>query len=204
MLEATYSGGESDDELNTVTTDTGPSIADDSDSDSDTDDELSDDLPLDVTFEILKNQRRRLVLEYLRDTDETITIGELAEHIAAIENDTTVQQLDAQQRKRVYIGLYQCHLPKMDDAGIIEFNQSRGRIDTGEHMEPLYEYLDVDANNDDQDSTSFKSIHVGGYAAFSSLFFAAQFTQAHTIATVTVVVFLIVVLAASYRAVRAS
>ena len=87
------------------------------------------ELPLDVTFEILKNRRRRLVLDYLREADETVRIGELAEHIAAIENDIPVQQLNSQQRKRVYIGLYQCHLPKMDDAGVVDFNQDRGLVD---------------------------------------------------------------------------
>ncbi|AEN07876.1 hypothetical protein Halar_0654 (plasmid) [halophilic archaeon DL31] len=121
----------------------------------------SPELSLDVTFEILRNRRRQLVLEFLRERDEMVTIGELAEHIAAIENDTTVRQLNAQQRKRVYIGLYQCHLPKMADVGVIEFNKSRGNISPGEHIEPLYEYLDVtngrtgDGDGDGDDNAGF-------------------------------------------------
>ena len=193
MLEATHGGGESDSEIDSV-----PSAeTTEPDADADADDEAPEEqLPLDITFEILKNRRRRLVLKYVRDTEEPVTIGELAEHIAAIENDTTVQQLDAQQRKRVYIGLYQCHLPKMDDAGVVDFNQGRGRIEVGDHVASLYEYLDVGAEEESEAAPS-QTAYAGGVAAFAVLFFVAQLSNAYTLATAVVVVFLAAVLAVS-------
>jgi len=106
------------------------------------------ELPLDLTFEILKNERRRLVLDHLRTVEGESTIGDLAEEIAAVENDCTVQSLGAQQRKRVYIGLYQCHLPKMDDAGVISFNQSRGRVELNPEARPLFEYLEESGDDE--------------------------------------------------------
>jgi hypothetical protein len=150
-------------------------------------------LSLDVIFEILRNRRRQFVLEYLREQEGTVTIGELAEHIAAIENDTTVRQLNAQQRKRVYIGLYQCHLPKMDDVDVIEFNQSRGRITPAEHIEPLYEYLDVaNGDHDDEDEEEpFDRRHGVGFLAFAAAFFVAQLSGAYVIASGVVVLFLV-------------
>mgnify|MGYP000598569648 CR=1 FL=1 len=42
----------------------------------------SGELPLDQVFEILKNQRRREVLAYLRESETEVTLGEVAEHIA--------------------------------------------------------------------------------------------------------------------------
>jgi DNA-binding transcriptional ArsR family regulator len=196
MIEATQSGGDSDthvgaDGAGAATKSPEPDV----DAEPPADDDAAEALPLDVTFEILKNRRRRLVLEYLRDVEET-TIGELAEHIAAIENDTTVQQLNAQQRKRVYIGLYQCHLPKMDDAGVVEFNQDRGRIAVGENVEPLYQYLDI---GDEDDDATFSPVHAGGYIAFTTLFFVAQLSNAYAIASGIVVLFLLVTLWVTYR-----
>lgn len=164
------------------------------------------ELSLDVIFEMLRNRRRQLVLEYLREHDETITIGELAEHIAAIENDTTVRQLNAQQRKRVYIGLYQCHLPKMDDVDVIEFNQSRGRISPGKHIEPLYEYLDV-ANGetdgtDDADAetaeTPFDRRFLVGSVALTSVFFVAQLSGAYMVASAAVLSLLLATVVKTY------
>jgi len=101
-------------------------------------------LSLDLVFEILKNSRRREVIHYLRDQEDgdRVSLGELAEHVAAIENDTTTDQLTSSQRKRVYVGLYQCHLPKMDDMGVVDFNQDRGHVSLAPQAECLTEYLD--------------------------------------------------------------
>lgn len=101
-------------------------------------------LSLDLVFEILKNSRRREVIHYLREQEpgDRVALGELAEHVAAIENDTTTDALTSSQRKRVYVGLYQCHLPKMDDMGVVDFNQDRGHVALAPQAECLTEYLD--------------------------------------------------------------
>lgn len=79
-----------------------------------------------VIHELFSSDRRRLVVNYLvRDADGRCTLSDLAEYIAAIENGCDVEELSSDQRKRVYIGLYQCHLPKMDDAGVIEWDKDR-------------------------------------------------------------------------------
>jgi len=107
-------------------------------------DQTADPLSLDLVFEVLKNERRRRVLKYLCDRDETVSLSDLAEHIAAIENDKPETALSSQERKRVYVGLYQCHLPKMDDTNVIDFNGNRGTIELGENAEQLYPFLDAD------------------------------------------------------------
>lgn len=99
-------------------------------------------LPKDTIFELLKNQRRRYVLRYLADDPGPVRLRDLAERIAAWENDKPMSALSSDERKRVYVGLYQCHLTKMDDAGVVEFNQDRGLITLGERAPLLYEYLD--------------------------------------------------------------
>lgn len=106
------------------------------------------DLSLDLVFEILKNERRRFVLQYMVDRDEQVALGTLAEHIAARENDTTPDQLTSQERKRVYVGLYQCHLPKMDSANIVDFDKDRGTIALGPNAGELYPYLDTSADDE--------------------------------------------------------
>lgn len=115
------------------------------------------DLPLDDVFDLLRNQRRRGVLRYLREkADETATLDELAEHIAAKENDIEIEQLTSSQRKRVYIGLYQCHLPKMDELGVVEYDQSRGTIDLRDisQIEPFLDGLDADSRTEETPSAA--------------------------------------------------
>jgi hypothetical protein len=79
-------------------------------------------------FDLLRNRRRRAVLDYLRRNEGESTLHELAEHVAADENDTSIEELSAQQRKRVYVSLYQNHLPKMDEVGLVEYDEDEGTV----------------------------------------------------------------------------
>lgn len=105
----------------------------------------SERLSDDEMFEVLYNDRRRRILTYLLDHDGASTVGEMAEHIAARENDTTVQLLSSYERKRVYVGLYQNHLPMMDDVGIVDYDKNRGTVrlrDCSDQLEPYLESTD--------------------------------------------------------------
>ncbi len=99
------------------------------------------ELSTDETFELLKNARRRAVLQYLLQNGGNAKLSELAEHIAAAENGISVHELSSDQRKRVYIGLYQCHLPKMDNLGVIEYEKNRGTVELQESVGQLLPYL---------------------------------------------------------------
>lgn len=92
-------------------------------------DAATDRLDRDDVFHILQCRRRRLVLKYLQEHDGPADMRDITERIAAVENDTTVTQLRSQERQRVYIALYQSHLPKMDRDGIISYDQDRGVVE---------------------------------------------------------------------------
>jgi len=136
-----------------------------SDSDVARQESAADDrLPLDQVFEILKNSRRRETLHYLNENGGTATLSGLAEHIAAIENDTTVQQITSSQRKRVYVGLYQCHLPKMDSMDVIDFDKNRGTLEVAKNADQVCSYLG------DSDSGDWYKLYLGLAIAGSLLF----------------------------------
>lgn len=122
-------------------------------------------LSLDLIFDVLKNERRRRVIRYLRDYESQVSLSDLAEHIAALENDTEVASITSSQRKRVYVGLYQCHLPKMADMEIIEFNQDRGIIELGEKAPQLYRYLDNETAQPQETHWYYLAIGVAGFVA---------------------------------------
>lgn len=145
--------------------------------------EPTEELSLDLIFEILKNERRREVIRYLRTHEQRVTLSDLAEHIAALENDTDIASITSSQRKRVYVGLYQCHLPKMADMGIVEFNQNRGIVALGPNASQLYQYLD----NDGPSQRPWHRYYLGlsGAGAFLfvvSLLVGSQFALAPTMA----------------------
>jgi hypothetical protein len=129
-------------------------------------------LSKDVIFHILQNERRRLVLKYLQGREDPIRMRDVAEQVSAWEHDTTVQQLTSKQRQRVYIPLYQNHLTKLDDEGIIDYNQSRGIVERKPLADELDPYLDAfDSSDDDEDDVTGRSVDSWGkyYLGVSAL-----------------------------------
>ena len=98
-------------------------------------------------FEMLSSRRRRHALQMLADTDET-DLGTLAEQVAAWENEKPVSAVSSNERKRVYTSLQQSHLPKLDDAGLVEFDKRSGAVVPSATLEEYDVYLDVVRGND--------------------------------------------------------
>ncbi|MFA9417479.1 hypothetical protein [Natrinema sp. HArc-T2] len=99
-------------------------------------------LSLDDIYHLLQTQRRRDVLRYLRTADDRVRLRELAEQVAAWEQETTVDNLSSDERQRVYISLYQSHLPKLDNHGIVDYDKDRGWVEPTPRAEQLHPYLE--------------------------------------------------------------
>ena len=92
-------------------------------------------------FDLLSNHRRRYAIHYCKREDEPVSLADLAEHVAAWELDKEVEELTSAERKRVYTALQQQHLPTLERANVIEFDDRTVRL-TDEAAE-LDIYLDV-------------------------------------------------------------
>jgi DNA-binding transcriptional ArsR family regulator len=97
---------------------------------------------------MLSNQRRRCVLSYLDRNPEPVSLSDLAERIAAWENDVDTDDLDYKQRKRVYTSLHQTHLPKLDEAGIVDYDREEGTVSLAERAADLDIYLELVGEHD--------------------------------------------------------
>ena len=94
-------------------------------------------------FEVLRNQRRRYVLHYLKGDDGPVELGDLAQQVAAWEYETTTEEVTPAQRKRVYTTLQQTHLPKMDEVGILTFDSDHGVIESTNRTHDISVYLEI-------------------------------------------------------------
>ena len=103
------------------------------------------EVPRNEIFEVLSNERRQCVLHYLKQhQDRRVELRELVDHVAAWENETSLDGLDSNERKRVYTALRQSHLPKLENAGIIEYEHMRGEVevtDQARHVQMYLEYV---------------------------------------------------------------
>ncbi|KZN23635.1 hypothetical protein A4G99_12130 [Haladaptatus sp. R4] len=81
--------------------------------------------PLDTLFEALSSRRRRDVLRYLLDTEDAVDINELATAVARLGPGGGSTH---NQHRKYYSTLYQLHLPKLDSAGLIDYDERNHRV----------------------------------------------------------------------------
>ncbi|WP_299334680.1 DUF7344 domain-containing protein [Haloplanus sp.] len=122
---------------------------------------------LDDVFSVLGNERRRLVLGYLKSTDkDSVELGDLATSIAGWEHDKPAGEVSYDERKSVQTSLYQLHLPKMDELGFVEFDRRCGTVtltDLGTELE-----VSVGADGETRMSSAM-SVVLGVSTVFSAL-----------------------------------
>jgi hypothetical protein len=89
--------------------------------------------------ELISNARRRAVIEHVAalDADEDVGMGDLARTIAGEEHDIPPATVSAEQRKTVYVSLLQNHLPKLDAASVVAWNDRSGMVAHGECVDSL-------------------------------------------------------------------
>lgn len=78
---------------------------------------------LDTYFAILSDQRRRRIIDCLREYRNPMALSDLADEVAVREYDTRITEIPAEKVKQIYTSLYHVHVPKMEDAGLVEYDQ---------------------------------------------------------------------------------
>jgi predicted transcriptional regulator len=101
------------------------------------------DVQTGTLFEMLGNERRRHVIDCLREREAATSLDALADQVAARENDTSVEAVTDHERKRVYTSLQQTHLPKMDEAGVLDFEKGSGTVTPSDRLTEYTLHLDV-------------------------------------------------------------
>ena len=78
---------------------------------------------VDGVFTVLRHRYRRVVLSHLRACQSPVPIEELAQQIAAREDDCSVSDVTAEQTERIRNRLIHQHLPKLADRGLINYDR---------------------------------------------------------------------------------
>ncbi|WP_396612308.1 hypothetical protein ACH9L7_03245 [Haloferax sp. S1W] len=109
--------------------------------------------------DVLRNDRRRLVLEQLREHDGAETVGDLAEFIGESESGQSPPPKNV--RQSVYISLHQTHLPKLDDLEIVDYDSVAKEVTLAEHAAELDPYFTDEANSTPAAALTFATCLAG-------------------------------------------
>ncbi|MFB6079797.1 MAG: hypothetical protein ABEJ81_02170 [Haloferacaceae archaeon] len=73
-------------------------------------------------FDALCSARRLYVLRHLRETGGEASLGALVDAVASMEYGKRPEDLDRDERRRIYVSLYQTHLPKLGERGLVRWD----------------------------------------------------------------------------------
>jgi len=118
--------------------------------------------------DVLRNDRRRLVLERLRATGNAETVSDLAEHIGGVEAGESPPPRNV--RQSVYVSLHQTHLPKLDELGIVDYDPDGKTVELAANAEDLETYLDVGSEDGGLSPTHYLGLGLlGGVALLGAV-----------------------------------
>ena len=120
-------------------------------------------LSQDTAFDLLSSSRRRFIVRRLKTGSGGIDLQTLAAELAAKEAKIDQEELNAQQRKRTYVSLYQTHIPKLAEAGVVRYDAEDGVVREGPALNAVASYFET-TGEDRQWEPLYIGISLGGLA----------------------------------------
>lgn len=145
----------------------------------------TDEVDKDAIFEVLSSSRRRQLLYYLHQHGNEATLRDLAREVAITE---TGEPVDNDVVKRLYISLYQTHIPKLEEEGLVVYNEEEKRVELTDQVWNIAHVLDVDVNQSRQWPLYYATLAVIGIVLAAIVHFEVAFAEILTTPIVAVAI----------------
>jgi hypothetical protein len=147
--------------------------------------------------DVLRNDRRRLVLERLAEGKDRQTVSDLAEYIATVESGKEPPPRNV--RQSVYVSLHQTHLPKLDDLGIVEYDADAKAVLRDENADDVAVYMEVVPKNAISWAEYYFGLGVLGLLAVVGQLVGVPVLEAVDSRLLATLLFLVVTVSAGYH-----
>lgn len=91
--------------------------------------------------DVLSNERRKMVLEFLRENGGKMSARELSERIAEIETGESPPPRNI--RQSAYVSLHQTHLPKLDELDIVDYEADSKDVYLNDRADEVSVYMET-------------------------------------------------------------
>ncbi|MDS0222202.1 hypothetical protein NDI54_12660 [Haloarcula sp. S1AR25-5A] len=119
-------------------------------------------VPLDDRLSLLSSRYRRYLLYALSQYTTPVSLAVLADTVTEIEHGTPVESY-RDERLDIYTTLYHNHLPRLVDAGVVQYDQGEDTVDIGPNAPALVPLLETTLEHDlsgDGDGLSRESVEM--------------------------------------------
>ncbi|MDQ2054065.1 hypothetical protein [Halobellus sp. H-GB7] len=106
-----------------------------------------------TALELLTNQQRRQILRRVADTPDGTTVDQLTQHLRGADSLQPDGNGSVEHRS---IELHHVHLPKLQDANVIEYDTSQGTVHRGREFQNVLALLEA-IDEQQEETSSFTS-----------------------------------------------
>lgn len=86
-------------------------------------------IEFDTVLELCRHERRRTIIEALVEQQRPIPMNDLAEMVVEREHHSPVTEVADEAVTRIEISLHHVHLPKVEAAGVVEYDSKAGLVE---------------------------------------------------------------------------
>jgi len=90
---------------------------------------------LDTVLDVCEHKHRRIVLAALADEQESVSITDLTDAIVEHNHHTSPSEAADETITRIRAGLHHVHLPRLAEAGFLEYNPERQVVEPTSQVE---------------------------------------------------------------------
>lgn len=120
----------------------GEGTADEGNPETPTSDEERQELTEDRLYALLSARRRRDLLRYLEESDGEAPLSAATRAVA--QAGGVAPDADASEYKKVYVSLYQTHVPALAEAGVVEYDGDSRVVRLTPVAAPMFVHLHLD------------------------------------------------------------
>lgn len=102
--------------------------------------------PLNTVLDVCGHKHRRIVLVVLSNRQQSMSIDDLTDAVIKYNHHIPQTGVDDETVKRVHVGLRHTHLPKLADAGFIQYDDERKVAQVGREDSNLSTILAMDSD----------------------------------------------------------
>ena len=93
-------------------------------------------------FDALADSRRRRICRLLLEHRSALALSDVADEVAAAEHDGRFADIPEIAVARTYTSLYHTEIPRLTDAGLLEYDQELDAVAPTRHLESVAPLLD--------------------------------------------------------------
>lgn len=98
-------------------------------------------IAFDTVLDLCDDRNRRIVLAVLAEERRSLTVNDLRSKILAQSHQRTVSNVSEETRTKIRLSLCHTHVPKLESAGVVEYDPERQLVEPTDRFDRLEPHL---------------------------------------------------------------